>query len=538
MAGAERAPRLLALGAWLASIPFWLWWGRDRTFDVDEWSVVDRRWYGGLDSFLEPHNEHISVYSVAVYRFLFDTFGLDDGWPYRLVVLAMHLACAALIYSLVRRRVGDWGAAFAAIAFLFCGRACENVLHAWQMGVVGPVLAGLIAWWALDRDRPWLAALGLVLGIGWGSTIVPVIVGVAAEVLWSRRYRLLWVPGIPLALYALWYVGYGISHTRQEGVEGAPGWAVDAAAAAVGGVMGRGLDFGRPLLVLVVVLAVWRLRDAVLTPRLAGVVGAAASYWLLTGALRSPGAEVPQAADQSRYVYVGVAFVLLAAAEVARGWRPGRRGVAALAVLTAFAVAQGIPFLRDRADLFRSGSDRARAELTALHVVRDRIPADYVMIEGLSDLKAGNYLRAADKYGSAGLTPGELPGLPAESRYFADKVFIAGDARLAPADRPAAVAATPPVVEGPPGAAITTRGGCIRTEVMTDLVAVGQELRIEAEVPTTVELRRYGDVFRAIGDVLPGQPALLTLLPDGVDQPWRVRLTPKEPGPLRACAQR
>ena len=86
----ERAPRLTALAAGLAAIPVWIYLARDRTFAVDEWDFVEDRWRGGLDAVLERHNEHIIVIPALIYRVLFETVGIDQAWPYRLVVLAMQ----------------------------------------------------------------------------------------------------------------------------------------------------------------------------------------------------------------------------------------------------------------------------------------------------------------------------------------------------------------------------------------------------------------------------------------------------------------
>ena len=535
----DRTPRLVALAAGLAAIPVWIYLARDRTFAVDEWDFVESRWLGGLDAVLERHNEHIVVIPALIYRALFETVGIDQGWPYRLVVLAMHLACAALLFSLVRRRAGAWPAAFAAILLLFCAQAAENVLQAFQMGFVGPVLGGLFAWWALDRDRPVLACAGLVFGVLCGSLVIAIAVGIAAELLWARRPRLLWVPAAPLALYGLWYLGYGASSTRLRGWESAAEWAVDAAAAAAGGVLGRGIDWGRPLLVLVVALIVWRLRHAPITPRLAGVVTAGATYWILTGAARSSGSIVPTDPGQSRYVYLGMIIVILAIAEAARGWRPRRRAVAALGALTLLGVLSGLPELRKEVENSRGASDRVRAEATALHVVRDRVSPDFTIAAGLGDLEAAKYFRAAERYGSIALPIEELADEPAEARFYADLVFIAGDARLGPAgpgETPARSRPPTPVVEGPPGAPPPrSSGGCLRTDGSVVLRPTAPALLVRSAETARLEVWRFGASAHVVGEAPAGASSVLRLVPDGVDMPWHVRVAVPG-GPLTVCS--
>ena len=82
--------------------------GRGLTFFYDEWAWVMRRrgWSTGV--FLEPHNEHLSLLPVTVFKLLFVTVGLSHYGVYRVVGLLFHLTCVTLVFLLVRRRVGDW----------------------------------------------------------------------------------------------------------------------------------------------------------------------------------------------------------------------------------------------------------------------------------------------------------------------------------------------------------------------------------------------------------------------------------------------
>jgi hypothetical protein len=290
--------------------------------------------------------------------------------------------------------------------------------------------------------------------------------------------------------------------------------------------------------VLVVALLVWRFWWAPIPPRLAGVVTAGAAYWLLTGGVRSSGAIVPQDPDQSRYVYLGVIILLLALAEAARGWRPGRRGLIALGALTALGVAQGLPVLREEAFQWRSASQRVQAEATALHAVRDRIPPDFEIADGLGDLQAARYFRAAEKFGSIALPIGELKDEPGYARHFADPVFIAGDVRLAAAGPAETARQSPPpapVVEAPPGSYLSV-DGCIDHDGPLDLRPESQALLIRAAAGATIELRRFGDSFHRAGTVPARAAWVLRILPDGAEMPWHVRVT-VPPGPkLSVCS--
>ena len=100
-----------------------LYAGRALTFYYDEWDFVQGRRGWTVDTFLQPHNEHLSLVPVAIFKLLFVTAGLDHYWVYRAVNVGFHLICVALLYVLARRRLGPWLALAAAVPILFLGSA-------------------------------------------------------------------------------------------------------------------------------------------------------------------------------------------------------------------------------------------------------------------------------------------------------------------------------------------------------------------------------------------------------------------------------
>lgn len=44
----------------------------ERTFQYDEWNFVLNRWQLSLDTFLRPHNSHLSVFPAAIFLFCFE----------------------------------------------------------------------------------------------------------------------------------------------------------------------------------------------------------------------------------------------------------------------------------------------------------------------------------------------------------------------------------------------------------------------------------------------------------------------------------
>ncbi len=50
-------------------------------FMLDDWAFVIGREDGKISDFLDPHNEHISVIPVAIYKLFLAVFGMGSPWP-------------------------------------------------------------------------------------------------------------------------------------------------------------------------------------------------------------------------------------------------------------------------------------------------------------------------------------------------------------------------------------------------------------------------------------------------------------------------
>ena len=215
-----------------------LYMGRSLTFYYDDWNFVTQDYGGGIHSLLAPHVGNISVFPIAVYKVLFHLVGLNHYAVFRLVVIALHLVSAGLIFVLASRRIPRVPALLAMALVLFLGAAWEDLLWAFQIGYMLSIAGGLAAWVLLERkDR--LGDLGamvcLVIAAGSSSLGIPVMVGVAVELAWRRQWRRGWIVAIPVVLYLLWYAGYGESQVTRESLIHAPGFVEDLAAAAFGG---------------------------------------------------------------------------------------------------------------------------------------------------------------------------------------------------------------------------------------------------------------------------------------------------------------
>jgi hypothetical protein len=166
---------------------------RGTTLWFDEWSWAFERRGDGLASLLEPHNEHLSLVPVAIYKVLFATAGLENHLPYRALVIAGHLACTALLFAYVRQRAGNLLGLLAAALLLFLGPGWHNILWPFQVGWLLSLAAGIGSLLLLDRrDRVGRVAACGLLGLSLISSGIGLVVaaGALVELLWSRERKL------------------------------------------------------------------------------------------------------------------------------------------------------------------------------------------------------------------------------------------------------------------------------------------------------------------------------------------------------------
>ena len=322
----------IAFGA-LALVAFagLLYLGRSTTFYFDEWDWVQGRRAWNAAALLEPHNEHLSLVPVLVFKLLFSTVGTDSYVPFRVAGLLLHCGVAALLFAYTRTRVGELLALGAAAVVLFLGTAWPDVLWPFQIGFLSSLAAGIGALLALDReDRRGDVIAAVLLGVALASSSLglPLLAALALEVLGrpDRRSRW-WIVAAPAALYAVWYLAYGGEGTAtSDNLFGSPGYVADAAAGAAGALFSLDMDWGRPLAVVgVVALLVSLHRRGTASWRLLALIAAPLAFWGLTALARGQLGE-PAA---PRYLYPGVVFLLLIAAEAvhrrAAGARRARR---------------------------------------------------------------------------------------------------------------------------------------------------------------------------------------------------------------------
>jgi hypothetical protein len=528
---------------------------RGTTFWADEWQWILTRRGGGLASFLDPHNQHLSLIPIAIYKLLFATVGLRHYWPYRAVLIAGDLGCALLVFAYARSRVGGYFALLAAALILFFGPGWQDILWPFQIPWLIAVAAGIGALLLLDRrDRAGDIGACVLLGVALASAGpgLAIAVGLVVEVLLRRRWRQLWIVAVPIALYALWWVGYQHTSFSRHALLLVPRFVFDAAAGALSSLAGLAgidvfhdtgafLNWGPPLLAIAVSVLVWRLyRMERIPPRVVTLLAIPLAFWILTAVGRayvSIGTLVlTSTGDESRYLYVGAVFLALLAAELARGHSAPFPVHVGAGVLVAAAVVSNITPLRDGSRLLRTQAQLTAVELGTLDISRPIVKPTYVsngFIFGI--VKAGDWFPAEkDLGGTPAATAAQIATFPDYAREAADsqlvKIQQLGLQGVGRTSAPATGA--PPTVDAVESGAVSVSGACAsyRPTVYTPAIAANA---LQVEVPANGLVLSTGDVSASVGTIAPRARATLRVTPDLAPQPWHLRISAD--GPLVAC---
>lgn len=521
----------LLVGLMAASATVILVKGRGLSFSFDEWDWVVGRVPWRVDVLLTPHNGHLSLVPVLIFKVLFVTAGLKAYWVYRTLLLALHLACALLVFVYAWRRVGYGLGVAAAALVLFFGAAWNDLLVAFQISFLLPVATGLAALLALERRvraSDGLSSLLLTVGVASSSLGLSFALGATVEILSTPgQRRRIWIVLVPAALYLAWYVAYRNDPHNIQGtvgplgpalrvnLPGLPAYVATAVGAACTGLLGLALDWGRALAVALVAMLVWHLaRSGALTPRFAGLLVAAGSYWALLAAIRGQ----ISGPTESRYLYLGGVFVLLLAAEAAAGASPNGVALAVAAALVVAAAASNYRQLGSAVAGLRSNSQAIEAELGAVELAGPALDQGYRPDPGrLPNVTAGLYFRAVRKLGSPAATPAEIERLPEPAREAADTV-LAQALGVEIAERPPRGRA--PVVETAAGTVSSSRGcSLFRPAVPGNPVAVvlppnGLVIVPSGPAPAEVRARHFASGF---------PPGTIANLPGRVSSVVRIR---------------
>jgi hypothetical protein len=519
-----------------------LYMGRGLSFFFDDWDFVTHDFGGGFHSLMAAHVGNISVFPIAVYKVLFHLVGLNHYAVFRSVVIVLHLLSAGFVFMLASRRISRVNALLATALILFLGAAWEDLLWAFQIGYFLSIAGGLAAWVLLERrDRlgDTLAMLCLTVSAGSSSLGIAMMVGVAVELAWRQAdRRRLWIVLVPAALYALWYLSYGESQVTSNSLINAPGYAEDLAAAAFGGLVGRGLEWGRPLALVGILVLLRRLtRPLPISPRFAGLIATGLALWAVTAAARS----TISPPESSRYIYLGAVVIVLVGVEMLRGVTITPRVTGLTTAVVVFCAITGLTVMHSGALSRREAVQTVNAELGALELAAAYAPPAYEPDpQRAPQIMAGPYLHTVRAIGSSPAdTPAEIAAADPVSRDAADGVLLALEA---PRPRPLGTVrprlAPAPAISSLSGATQSQHGVCVQVTPLVGaaitatliLPRAGVLIRNGGSTPTALALRRFGENFDSLpSSIAPHSQGVLSLPSDAAPVAWQLQVASTSP---------
>jgi hypothetical protein len=539
-ATASRPARAL-LAASLAAAAFLLiaHFGKGQNFFLNEWELVLQRRGWDAETLLAPLNEHLFLVPITVFKVLLELVGLGPHWVFQVPVVAAHLATALLLFLLARVRVGEWLALGAAVIVLFLGSAWDDLLMPIQVSFVGSMAAGLAMLLVFDRpasrSRDIACAFLLTASLACSGIGLSFAAVAFVEVVGRPGWRRLWIVGLPMLLWLLWFAVYGTTELEAGGNARAnlpflPSFVADEVAAALGAVAGLSLEWGRVLALPALALVVRALLSgSAMSVRLLSLLAGVLSFWTLTGLARAhlndPGA--------TRYLYVSGVFAILIAAELARDRAPASRlGSALLVAAVLFCVLGNLNHLRGGRDTFRDWSEETSARLAALELAGPAsVGPDFRPAPSLAPrLYAADYFNAVRAFGSAAAPRDALVAASERARRGADDTLTRALA-LRPREAIGDDGSPRVSVDAVRGGRLVTRPPCAVVLPRAPLASIevtappaGVIVRADGDEAVTVSVRRFADAFGpAVGTVAPGEARVVRTPALGSTVPWHVR---------------
>jgi hypothetical protein len=441
-------------------------------FWFDDWDFVQDR--GVLHSRLglwAPHNDHWSTLPVLAYRGLLTAFGIRSYLPFLVLLVAVHLALAHVLWR-VSLRVGASplvGTVLVGV-FVVLGAGWQNLGWAFQIGFVGSVLFGWLWLWVTDHDAGfgrrdiagWAAGLAALMCSGIG---VPMLMVVAIAVRLRRGVRQAAAAiSVPAVVFLAWYEMYGKLARRSAPINtstllqiGAYTWnGIENAFSSTIGFTGAGAVLAAALLygLLRRPLAV-RPNDAIAR---AAAVGIVLGYAFI--GIGRTGLGVGQS-DRTRYVYIAIALVLPAAAMLLSGlFRRTTGSVLVFALLSAVVLLVNVNDLRVFEGRYIAQANSARQQILGSYDLANG--PGYVF----ADAATASY--PGPQPSVAGLRQFRRSGWLDPSYRVAPSVLLGDQARMqvgvlpSAGAPPAAAPAAPAVIAGTARLTIAAAGrGCI-----------------------------------------------------------------------------
>ena len=198
-----------------------VWWylraSRGQSFLRDDWRVATRSL--SFRDLFEPHNDHLSVVPLAIYRVMLGQFGMDTYTPERLLASGSLLCLGVALFLFARSRAGAPLAVVVAVSVLWLPTTnLTPFLANYHFALVCAVVCA-----AAMPSGAWRSdvVMGLALSVAFASSAVGVAVAAAcaAHAAMSRARLSRWVGvAVPSLLWVWWWRTLG----RRPGAPDSP----------------------------------------------------------------------------------------------------------------------------------------------------------------------------------------------------------------------------------------------------------------------------------------------------------------------------
>jgi hypothetical protein len=561
---APSTERKVALGllaaAMAASAALLFYFGRGQTIRGDDLEYAARLSTQGLGHALlhTPPNKYLIAVPLLVYKAMFEIFGLTSYLPYRIVGIALTLACAGLFFLLARRRIGDLLALPPTLILLFFGAGYEEVMTAIRLPSLIAIACGLGSLLLLERGDlrgDVVSAILLSIAVASHPTGVAFTAGAAILILFRpapERWRRLWVVAAPAAIFGAWWLFWRAPSTatafptrpsdaflfvRQSWVM------VTAVVTGLSGVLDRPVyrdpiaEAAGALLFALVALAV-ALRFRRLRPSFWAIL--ATFVVLLVSTRLSPGGFL-RYPDEPRYMFPEAILFLLLLVELAGPAALPRSVAGVAAVILLLGAWSNLDQLRDAGPIVRLKSEVVKGELSAYEIAGPKLDPGYTPTPGRPS--AGQDLDAIEAYGSPALSPEELQHAAPITRSSADDALVGSmGVRPHPVSHGSPASGPAPWVEQLYAARANRRPGCVRIapqQQATDEAPSRLAQLILPPAGVEVSARDLSTVRLFLGQFMvpptvplpevEGRTAELRIPSDGASIPWRLAVAANAP---------
>ena len=189
-------------------------WGRGQVMSGDDLFYAQRLSENSLWHTILHSNVYLIALPMAVYKAMFELFGIGSYLPYRLAAIILALLCAALFYSIAQRRIGSLLALAPTILLLFLGSGWDELITGMRLPSLFAIASGLAAILLLEREGARgdaAAAVLLCVSVTSHPTGLAFLAAAATLIAFRpspRRWKSSWVALIPAALFGAFLVSY------------------------------------------------------------------------------------------------------------------------------------------------------------------------------------------------------------------------------------------------------------------------------------------------------------------------------------------